>query len=79
MSRTGARALVFTYIFPFANRYAHTAAVIKITTNHSVEDEYLQAIITEWQLYRQLMNEAPVIREMHLGGGTPTLLFACQS
>ena len=44
----------------------------KITTNHSVEDEYLQAIITEWQLYRQLMNEAPVIREMHLGGGTPT-------
>lgn len=44
----------------------------KITTNHSVEDEYLQAIITEWKLYRQLMNEAPVIREMHLGGGTPT-------
>ena len=44
----------------------------KITTNHSVEDEYLQAIITEWRLYRQLMNEAPVIREMHLGGGTPT-------
>jgi len=44
----------------------------KITTNHSVENEYLQAIITEWSLYRQLMTEAPVIREMHLGGGTPT-------
>lgn len=44
----------------------------KITTNHSVEGEYLQAIITEWLLYRQLMNEKPVIREMHLGGGTPT-------
>jgi len=44
----------------------------KITTNHSVEDEYLQAIIAEWGLYRQLMAEAPVIREMHLGGGTPT-------
>jgi oxygen-independent coproporphyrinogen III oxidase len=44
----------------------------KITTNHSVEEEYLQAIITEWKLYRQLMTEAPVIREMHLGGGTPT-------
>ncbi|MCS3799800.1 oxygen-independent coproporphyrinogen III oxidase [Niastella sp. OAS944] len=44
----------------------------KITTNHSIEDEYLHAIITEWKLYRQLMTEAPVIREMHLGGGTPT-------
>jgi oxygen-independent coproporphyrinogen III oxidase len=44
----------------------------KITTNHSVEGEYLQAIITEWTLYRRLMGEAPVIREMHLGGGTPT-------
>src|SRR6266542_6115297 len=44
----------------------------KITTNHSVEEEYLQAIISEWTRYRQLMQEAPVIREMHLGGGTPT-------
>lgn len=44
----------------------------KITTNHSVEDGYLQAIIAEWNLYRQLMAQAPVIREMHLGGGTPT-------
>jgi oxygen-independent coproporphyrinogen-3 oxidase len=44
----------------------------KITTNHSVESEYVQAIIKEWNLYRRLMNEAPVIREIHLGGGTPT-------
>jgi oxygen-independent coproporphyrinogen-3 oxidase len=44
----------------------------KITTNHNVEEEYIQAIITEWNSYRQLMNEQPVIRELHLGGGTPT-------
>lgn len=44
----------------------------KITTNHSVEPAYLQAIIKEWHLYRRLMNETPVIREIHLGGGTPT-------
>lgn len=44
----------------------------KITTNHSVEEEYLQAIIKEWGLYRKLMNEPPIIRELHLGGGTPT-------
>jgi oxygen-independent coproporphyrinogen III oxidase len=44
----------------------------KITTNHSVEQEYINAIIAEWKLYRQLMSEPPIIREIHLGGGTPT-------
>src|SRR5881394_74316 len=44
----------------------------KITTNHSVEEEYMQAIAKEWALYCALMNEKPVIRELHLGGGTPT-------
>ena len=44
----------------------------KITTNHSVEEEYIDAILKEWQLYRKLMSEVPVIRELHLGGGTPT-------
>lgn len=44
----------------------------KITTNHLVEEEYLQAIIKEWNLYRKLMSEPPIIRELHLGGGTPT-------
>src|SRR5215471_4054385 len=44
----------------------------KITTNHSVEAEYMEAILKEWKIYRQLMNEPPIIREIHLGGGTPT-------
>src|SRR6185369_4133747 len=44
----------------------------KITTNHSVEAEYLAATLKEWKIYRQLMNEPPIIREIHLGGGTPT-------
>ncbi|MGN6165971.1 MAG: radical SAM protein, partial [Flavisolibacter sp.] len=44
----------------------------KITTNHKVEDEYLAAIEKEWTLYRKLMKQTPVIREIHLGGGTPT-------
>lgn len=44
----------------------------KITTNHSVEEEYLRTIIKEWSLYRKLMSEPPIIRELHLGGGTPT-------
>ena len=44
----------------------------KITTNHKVEEEYLLAIEKEWLLYKALMQEKPVIREIHLGGGTPT-------
>jgi len=48
----------------------------KITTNHSVEEEYLRAIEKEWQLYKKLMRQAPVIRELHLGGGTPTFFSA---
>lgn len=44
----------------------------KITTNHKVEEEYLAALEKEWKLYRKLMQQTPVIRELHLGGGTPT-------
>jgi oxygen-independent coproporphyrinogen III oxidase len=44
----------------------------KITRNHQVEDEYILAIEKEWGLYRQLMHSVPVIKELHLGGGTPT-------
>jgi oxygen-independent coproporphyrinogen III oxidase len=44
----------------------------KITTNHNVEAEYIEAIIREWHMYCELMEEVPVIREIHLGGGTPT-------
>ncbi|HVZ55588.1 MAG TPA: radical SAM protein, partial [Chitinophagaceae bacterium] len=44
----------------------------KITTNHQVEREYLERIIREWRIYRDIMGEPPIIREIHLGGGTPT-------
>jgi oxygen-independent coproporphyrinogen-3 oxidase len=44
----------------------------KITTNHKVEEEYLLAIEKEWVIYRRLMKQTPVIRELHIGGGTPT-------
>ncbi len=44
----------------------------KITTNHGVEIEYINALINEWSIYCELMEEVPVIRELHLGGGTPT-------
>ncbi len=44
----------------------------KITTNHSVEGEYLDMLEKEFELYLSLFDEKPMIRELHLGGGTPT-------
>ncbi|PVX51730.1 oxygen-independent coproporphyrinogen-3 oxidase [Balneicella halophila] len=43
-----------------------------ITKNHKVEDSYIEAVLTEWQRYRSLFDGTPIIRELHLGGGTPT-------
>jgi len=44
----------------------------RITKNHSVEQPYLQAVLKEWKLYCNEMEEKPIIKEIHLGGGTPT-------
>jgi oxygen-independent coproporphyrinogen-3 oxidase len=44
----------------------------RITKNHSVEDRYIAAVLAEWKMYREVMNTKPILREIHLGGGTPT-------
>ncbi len=44
----------------------------RITKNHEVESPYIKAILKEWMLYCELLNEKPTIKEIHLGGGTPT-------
>lgn len=44
----------------------------RITKNHSVEETYISAVLKEWQMYLQQFSEKPRIREIHLGGGTPT-------
>ncbi|WP_310994023.1 oxygen-independent coproporphyrinogen III oxidase [Aequorivita marina] len=48
----------------------------RITKNHKVETPYLDSILKEWQLYFQMFNERPIIKELHLGGGTPTFFSA---
>ncbi|MDT8347838.1 MAG: oxygen-independent coproporphyrinogen III oxidase [Flavobacteriaceae bacterium] len=44
----------------------------RITKNHSVETTYIKALLKEWALYLDLIKERPLIKEIHLGGGTPT-------
>ena len=44
----------------------------KITKRHEVEQPYMDTVLKEWDLYCDLLVERPKIREIHLGGGTPT-------
>ena len=44
----------------------------RITKRHEVEEPYIATVLKEWSLYVALFSEKPVIKELHLGGGTPT-------
>ncbi|WP_275314872.1 oxygen-independent coproporphyrinogen III oxidase [Tenacibaculum bernardetii] len=43
-----------------------------ITKRHEVEEDYIDTVLKEWNLYTDLVDETPIIKEIHLGGGTPT-------
>ena len=44
----------------------------RITLRHEVEEPYITAVLKEWRLYVSEFTEKPRIKELHLGGGTPT-------
>lgn len=44
----------------------------RITKNHEVEEPYIATVLKEWDLYLERLPKKPIIREIHLGGGTPT-------
>jgi oxygen-independent coproporphyrinogen III oxidase len=44
----------------------------RITVNHAVEKIYIEAVLKEWQMYLDIFDGKPIIKELHLGGGTPT-------
>ncbi|MEJ2112172.1 MAG: oxygen-independent coproporphyrinogen III oxidase [Flavobacteriaceae bacterium] len=44
----------------------------RITIQHSVEEPYIDTVLKEWEIYCDLLGDRPKIREIHLGGGTPT-------
>lgn len=48
----------------------------RITKNHTVETPYLESVLKEWRLYLEMFKERPIIKELHLGGGTPTFFSA---
>ncbi len=44
----------------------------RITKQHNVETPYIEAVCKEWEMYLKLFGKKPRIKELHLGGGTPT-------
>ena len=44
----------------------------RITKRHDVESPYINALLKEWNLYCDFLDAKPKIKELHLGGGTPT-------
>jgi len=54
----------------------YCACNTRITVNHQVEAPYIAALIKEWNLYLDILKDKPRIKEIHLGGGTPTFFSA---
>lgn len=48
----------------------------RITKNRQVEIPYIKAVLSEWKMYCTILGERPKIKELHLGGGTPTFFSA---
>ncbi len=73
-NETNAEEGISIYIhLPFCEALCTFCACHKrITKQHSVEIPYLESVLKEWQLYLQLFDEKPKLKELHLGGGTPT-------
>lgn len=44
----------------------------RITKNHAVEQPYIDSVLAEWDLYQKHLGDNLTIKELHLGGGTPT-------
>jgi oxygen-independent coproporphyrinogen-3 oxidase len=58
---------------PFCEQLCTFCACHKrITKQHSVETPYLESVLKEWALYLNLFDKKPKLKELHLGGGTPT-------
>ncbi|WP_299334607.1 oxygen-independent coproporphyrinogen III oxidase [uncultured Psychroserpens sp.] len=58
---------------PFCERMCTFCGCNKrITKRHDVEEPYVRAVLKEWSLYCKLLKGRPIIKELHLGGGTPT-------
>jgi oxygen-independent coproporphyrinogen III oxidase len=71
---TNAQKGISIYIhLPFCEQLCtYCGCTQHITRNHSVESAYIEALLKEWKQYTLNFETPHKIRELHLGGGTPT-------
>lgn len=60
---------------PFCENYCYFCGCnAHRTEDHSFEDPYVDALLKEWQMYLDVFPGKLNVKEMHIGGGTPTFL-----
>jgi oxygen-independent coproporphyrinogen III oxidase len=73
----GSKGISLYIHLPFCESLCtYCACNTRITKNHKVEIRYIQTLLKEWEHYKKIMGRTPIIRELHLGGGTPTFFSA---
>ena len=76
--KTNAKNGISLYIhLPYCESLCtYCACNTRITVNHKVEEPYIATLLKEWDLYLNTFDAKPRIKEIHLGGGTPTFFSA---
>ncbi len=70
---TGGKSLsLYIHLLFCESLCTYCACNTRITTNHKVEEPYIDRLLKEWAMYLDVLEETPHISELHLGGGTPT-------
>lgn len=60
---------------PFCEKLCYYCACNRvITKNKGVQEHFIELLLTEWAMYKNLLGFTPVINSLHFGGGTPTFL-----
>lgn len=54
----------------------YCACNTRITVNHRLESPYIESLLNEWRIYLSGFPSKPKLKEIHLGGGTPTFFSA---
>lgn len=75
LSELGDRDLALYMHLPFcATRCLYCGCTATVTNRENVVDTYLRRLAVETGMVREAVGRAPVLREVHWGGGTPNFL-----
>jgi oxygen-independent coproporphyrinogen-3 oxidase len=80
LSESGPATLASVYVhLPYCERLCTFCGCNRVVTrNHAVEAPYVDSVLREWQAQLEWLPQKPPIRELHLGGGTPTFFHPAE-